>query len=547
VHDIVALSSEAYDHGLAGDLVAVDRALAGLGGGAAGAEAIAWREALAGIAWFASASPSGPEPVRLASLALLGEEPPPVRDIAARACGHAVRACALRFDLRGLEHAAATLTRLAARPGATEAEAWRSIAAGWIAAATARPAADDLETATRHAARLARADLMLEATAVRALAACTIGDLDTALSAARRVSRMARTESLPQCEYLANLILARVRRIAGAPHLATRISGALLRVASAPWLPWLAWEHTLAHGHAAIALPAVPGAPIAIALQTMLAAARGGDVAVFEDALLRCRAEITSFAPLASDLAAVVVAVDPLASLDGAPLPLVEWTLGRAHPIPCGLLGLAGLEAAEDRPLAWVIAAPGREPRRVLAPGAAIARARWPVALEPPSTDAKQLRTDSGIAALALAGSEGLDEEALFRALYGFPYEPERHQSVRDVLYMRMRKRIAGATLERDRARVRLAHDDAPEASVLVPDPRCAPPAEHRILRVLAERRLAAAKDVAKALSIPLRTAQDALLKLAEDGAVRREKARVGLQYVLEDTTFSEPTRAAKR
>ena len=103
---------------------------------------------------------------------------------------------------------------------------------------------------------------MLEASALRTLSTAERGDISAALAIARRVSRMARTESLPQSEYLANLVLARIRRLDNKPHLATRILHALYSVAPSPWLPWLAWEIVQATGSLPVAIGArLPSAP----------------------------------------------------------------------------------------------------------------------------------------------------------------------------------------------------------------------------------------------------------------------------------------------
>jgi hypothetical protein len=345
---------------------------------------------------------------------------------------------------------------------------------------------------------------------------------------------MARTESMPQLEYLASLVLARVRRLTGQPHLSARIISALLGVATPPFRPWLAWELLLAQGHA----DRIDGlAPAALA--ALLDAARTGDADAFDAATIRARAAAASFAPLADDVAHLVPAIAPSRALDEAPASVASFCRGESDDAPRGLTGVCGT----DEPGVWVLARVGGEARRVLSPGLGLAR-RHVSADDAGDADGKQLRTESTIAVLALAGPSGIDEGDLFRRLYGFEYEPTRHQAVRGVLYNRVRKCLADrADLVRRDGRVLLAC----QTDLLVPDPRCTPPPELRILRVLAERRRAAPKDVASALGIPLRTAQDALRRLVDDGALRSERAARGLTYILEDTTFSEPTRRVKR
>jgi len=130
-------------------------------------------------------------------------------------------------------------------------------------------------------------------------------------------------------------------------------------------------------------------------------------------------------------------------------------------------------------------------------------------------------------------------EDALFRRVYGFAYDEGLHRGVRDVLYHRVRQRLGEvAALVRADGRIRVAHD----VSILAPDPRCSPPRDHILLWLLARHGHTSAKDAAKLLGIPVRTAQDGLRRLADDGVCRAEKVGRRLEYHLEDTTFREPT-----
>lgn len=458
-----------------------------------------------------------------------------------RAAVHALRRAVLSFDLARATAAHRAILGLC-RGADPESMAWAAVADAWIAILAGAPVGGALEAATREGQVAQRPELVLEASALRALSTAERGDISGALAIARRASRMARTESLPQSEYLANLVLARIRRLDNKPHLATRILHALYSVAPSPWLPWLAWEIVLATGALPVLPPTTPGSAAPYALEALLARAWAGDRPGF-DRTARAAVEHTQrLAPLAADLRRCLQAIDPEISPAELEPELAAWALGNTAEPPLGVIGLAKDSGAPGEPVAWVWAPADRAGRRVLSPGVALARARSG-AEEPVPSDNKQLRTDSAIAALALVGRAGIAEEALFQKLYGFTYEPERHLSVRDVLYLRVRRRAQPATLEREGGRVWLAH----ERPLLVPDPRSSPVAEIRILRVLAERRTAAPKEVAAELGISVRTAQDALSRLAEDGAVRKEKARLGLQYILEDTTFSEPTRNIRR
>ncbi|MFO0727775.1 MAG: helix-turn-helix domain-containing protein [Myxococcota bacterium] len=520
----------AYDAGLAGDLepaIALHAKLAE----DSGALARAAGAAFAGL-------------IELA-LPELGVRPSPVETLEitpgplvspwfARAAGHQARLAALAFDAAGVARVASALEgHRSADPEAEAAariiQAWRTLLGGEGADLIAL---DEVVKSGR------RPELVLEASALRALLAEARGALPEALAIARRASRMSRTESLPQSEYLANLALARVRRIDDKPHLATRILSALYSVASAPWKPWLALELGLASGVAPPLDPELAGAAAPEALIAMVRAAERADRPQYDAATAALYRALRGAAFLWPDARAAALAIDPLLAADEA---LGPWLSGAVDVPPRGLAGLAK-DVGPDAAVAWVLAMPGQAPRRLLGLGLGLARVAVADRLEPSEGQPKQLRTDSAVAALALAGPQGLKEEAFFQRLYGFPYEAERHQSVRDVLYLRVRKRVAETTLERRAGVVALLH----ERPLLVPDPRATPPPEMRILRVLAERKTAVAKEVAEELGIPVRTAQDALSRLAEDGALKKEKARAGLQYILEDTTFSEPTRVPR-
>ncbi|MEO7669052.1 MAG: hypothetical protein ABIW57_06920, partial [Polyangia bacterium] len=99
-----------------------------------------------------------------------------------------------------------------------------------------------------EASRQRAAPQVIESTVLRALLALSAGLTDDAVDMARRASRMAQSESLPQLEYLANVTLARVRRYSGRPHLALHILAALSRVAPSAWQGWIGWEMLLGGG-----------------------------------------------------------------------------------------------------------------------------------------------------------------------------------------------------------------------------------------------------------------------------------------------------------
>ncbi len=151
----------------------------------------------------------------------------------------------------------------------------------------------------------------------------------------------------------------------------------------------------------------------------------------------------------------------------------------------------------------------------------------------------KQGRNETLISALALAGPEGLSEEAAFGEVYEFAYQAEMHRGVFGVCVHRARDYLGDAgTIEHGAGRVQLAL----AAPILVPDPRCAKPMQDRLLRAIASHGGATAQDVAKAVGVSLRVAQQALADLSADGACLATKDGRKVRYAVEDTTFSEPT-----
>jgi hypothetical protein len=208
------------------------------------------------------------------------------------------------------------------------------------------------------------------------------------------------------------------------------------------------------------------------------------------------------------------------------------WTSGEIDPVVDGLHGFGAGETGAEAAL--VRAAPRTRARRILT---IAARCHGGVLL--PAGPGRQARTEATIALLALAGDEGLDEDDLFRRIYGFEYKPELHRMVRNMLLHRARGRLEGlATLERSGSLVRLL----PERAFLVPDPRCSPPPEDAVLLAIARWGRVSPKDTANRLGIPLRTAQAILRRLADEGVFRVENDGRAVFYTLEDTTFREPT-----
>ncbi|MEM9188157.1 MAG: hypothetical protein AAGF12_03220 [Myxococcota bacterium] len=520
-----------FDAALRGEFTALEEALHHLGT-RGDVSSRAWTVAFRALRWFAVPAPSPSQFPTLEELAVFEGAPPADRAVVGLALSLRVRRAVLLFDGADIARVNEVFQKIIAGLTVGEATDWFSVARSWGRIAQGLPALPDLREVEARARRAGHADRTIEAAVVRAFSAELDGNMEEALTLSRRASRMARSESLPQLEFLAHLSLARARRILGKPHLTSRIVAGLVKVVTPPWHAWLGWESVLAQGTAKGVLEGT----LTEGLIETLAACRSGDAYRFAETRRRVWRRAQGFAPCANDFRHLLAAIDPFADLETAPRSVGEFCRGEVNEVPRGLQGISGSASGGAQVFVWSI--PGVSPRRVLGPGATLTLAAHPDGAKI-DADGKQLRTDSTIAVLLLAGPEGMDELALFRVIYGFDYEPARHQSVRGVLYGRIKKRLGDAgEFVRENGCVRIEH-----RGILVADPRCDPPPEHRILLALARLKRAGAKDVAVELGIPLRTAQEALRRLSSDGALRSERAARGLHYILEDTTFSEPTR----
>ena len=381
------------------------------------------------------------------------------------------------------------------------------------------------------------AEGVVEAAAMQALAASLVGDLEAATSVARRASRMGRTEALPEAEYLANIVLARVRRLTGRPHLAARILRSLREVVPCAWRAWLDWETELA----AAAVAGITPSRVfpTVELRAVLAAARHGasDLPVHLAAL----EERATGAPLvASDVSAVVDLLDQARTPRSSAVR--AWRDGSSALTPPelhGIISLAGDSPADDTALAYIYATPAR-------PAVRVPRIAWRV-IDDPTVHAlaqghrRQGRSETMISALLCAGRSGIAKPALFEETYGFAFDPPRHENVFHVAVHRARAWLGERGTVQvidERVWLQLA------AAVLVPDPRCSEDLEHRLLRAVAATPRIAATEVAAMLGLSVRVVQRALKALAEDGVCEAEISGRKVLYVVEDTTFREPTRA---
>ncbi len=350
---------------------------------------------------------------------------------------------------------------------------------------------------------------------------------------------MAAAEGRPQAQYLANTVLARMRRLSDRPHFSLRILHALRRVASTPWHPWLDWELRLAGDHTTRG----DSGPH-LALDFVLDAARRGDRDAFDEHAEALDAATRGFAPAHRDAHALLFCLDGRRSLDvGSESFRVDaeaWRAGREPMPPNGIqaLCLAEPDREADDAVAFVVAEPDGTSHRILQMGLPIVDdldARFRLA----QSSRKRGRVETAAASLLTAG-ESIDEMLLFRWVYGFAYRDGVHEGVLDVVLHRLRTQLGDhGEVTRHGNEVSLRC----HTPLLVPDPRCSQTLDDRVLAQLGRRGRASAQQAADALELPLRTVQRALKRLAAEGLCVKERSGRAVEYRLEDTTFSEPTR----
>lgn len=388
--------------------------------------------------------------------------------------------------------------------------------------------------------------LSIEATTLQAMAALGRGDVEAALATARRASRMARTEALPEAEHLANLVLARVRRHDGKPHLAVRILASLARLSPPLWHAFIAWELLLAGGLVAAGeltqtlRPATTKGihdhsyEAVFALTAVLGAARDGQRNDFDAAAARLQRSVARLPDLAFEATLLTAALDASATPPDA---LKAWASTQSATLPLGLHGAS--PATPEQVIAFVVVHPQTAGRRILRAGLALAAQGVASPDDLTGSAREHFRTDTALAILAAAGEPGLSRDVLFQTIYGIAYAAGLHEGTFRVLVHRMRKRIEGfGEVLRDDDHFRLRVDRA----LIIPDPRCAQPTEDAVLRLLASRGAVSSEEIASELRVSVRAAQSALKQLMADGACSQERQGRQIQYRVDDTTFSEPT-----
>lgn len=543
--ELVSLNGleEAYDKGQTGDFSLAERRLGGLGEDA-GPEVRAWAMAIRAQRWHAE--PGKGELPNVGAVAELANGSATQARPLGLACAEGARAAVLRHDLTALDEWVELLEKFS---GDAVVDAWVAVYRAWraVASGDAEDAARCVEIAGTTATRAGSAAAVIEAAVVKALSAELAGDLDKATASARRAVRMARVEDLPQWQYMASLVLARVRRLLGMPHLAGRILRPLLGVAPPQWRGWIAWEAAMAG-----AMQLVPEIDLddvsdprgeARALGAFLLTATGGQPAPFHEASKRLQESSIVWGSRQHDAKLALVAVDARLPLHESSEEFRAWYLGHTDAPPAAIKGLCidvVSNPADPGPAAFVVARPDRTTRRIAGLGESVVQ-----------TDAriervrgKAERGPMTLAATALAGKAGVAREDLFRAVYGFEYDPDVNRGLINVLVHRVRKLTDGLgkfeLVNGHRYVLTLTK------SVVIPDPRCEHGLEDVMLRALARLGAQTAQSAAAGVGVPLRTAQRALARLVENGALVTDQdpndARL-LRYLVEDTTFSEPTK----
>lgn len=525
----------AYLQALQGDLAALIAAKPSLAA-QAGEEARAWAFLLSSL-WPQVSLETEPSrgPERLGTF-----EAPASRRLAVEAACARVLRGVLCLDPVAVERWAQAAMRIEVDDGVSRiqtvcAALWQS-----LFATTAGPSslAQRAQALQREARGLQCATVVLEAGIQHALALLSSGDVAEALEAARRASLAARAEGLLAQEYLANIVLARARRMNGAATLATRILRALAAVVPPAWRAWLHWEGILAGDRATF--EGTPQAEPPTLLRGLIDAAVAGDVPGFEQARARLMALCRTLRPLHEDARGLIALLSVEPEAEAPPAAMASFIDGsRAYPD----LSLQGLTASGDGDsvFAWVVYARGRPARRVWGPGLPLVETRLAERFERiPPEPPRQARVYALLASLALAGAQGLSEAEAFERVYGFSFSPPRHVGVLKTLVHRARTELGPhGHLERGAGRMRL-HAARPLAIV---DPVCQPSLEERVLRAMAANvGTVSAQQAAASVGVSLRYAQVALQKLVEQGQCVVARAGREVAYRLEDTTFFEPT-----
>ncbi|MEL6544730.1 MAG: hypothetical protein AAFQ82_08895, partial [Myxococcota bacterium] len=433
-----------------------------------------------------------------------------------------VRAACICFDPDSAHRWAVFNTIAGAESGRAHCSA--VLCSIWVELATRGPSLDliaPLRDTESEARSFGCVDLVVESIALQAWCALEF-DVDEATGHARRAARLARTEKHPQQEYLANLILARVRRAAGSPHLSARILYALREVAPPLWQTWLDYELFVSGAIGS------QGARLANWV-TALDSPNSDRLEAFEATVHKTWGV---FPQTQRELRLLFEAVRPEQPTDN------PFMLGETHTIPGCLFGLArlpGRSPLREMVLAYIYSEPGRAPRRFFRLGY-----RRALNLRPELLIAGPCKSSR---ALALLGRLVFQRTARVEDLVSMPYSREfgaaADLTALDVVIHRARRELRDlGTLTRSKDTLSLRLD----GSVLLPDGVCIEGPSDRVLLAIGRAvDPASSEEIAAAVGLAPRTVQAVLKTLIEDGVCEVLKEGRRTRYLVVDSVFSTP------
>ncbi|MEO0815558.1 MAG: hypothetical protein AAFY60_22045, partial [Myxococcota bacterium] len=260
-------------------------------------------------------------------------------------------------------------------------------------------------------------------------------------------------------------------------------------------------------------------------LEPLLQSALGGDRGEFDR--LRTETLSVSGTSLWSDELRVLMALlDP--DDPDVPETAVPWCAGQTDAAPFGLR-----DPLSTWTLPSVLLRGDSSPRRVLASG-------LPLSGVSSATfqNASQGSVGAGLAMLALACPGGIETTQFFDAIEG--RNVDRKPGASRILLHRMRKTFehAGEINRRGHELCLVHHRD-----LALPDPRCATSMADRLLfEVVRAGGAVSSKALAAQQGVSLRVVQQVLQQLTQDGLCRTQRSGREVFYVVEDTTFYEPS-----
>lgn len=352
-----------------------------------------------------------------------------------------------------------------------------------------------------------------------------MADAADGLVKARRLARMARTEGIVDRELVATLVLARARRLTGQPYLGVRILELIARFSPALFQPAICIELLLSGA----GLPRGINLGTLEPLNSLLEATRSEDRQAFGSLRERALAAVLGRV-WQGELRTLLALIDP----DEPEIPEAarDWCYGVESDSPFGLR-----DPLDTWALPSVVVRPGKPTRRVHASGVALGDEHLDrIAL---GSDA-QGAVGSGVAMVALAGEAGVPAVQVFEEIEARGGSSDRSQGAARILLHRMRKALNDAgTIERRGDTLYLV----PNAAFAVQDPRCAASLTDRVLfEVVRQGGAMSSKKLSERMTLSVRTVQNALKTLVDEGLCDIQRVGREVYYRVEDTVFSEPS-----